>query len=67
MDLVAEHRLRALHKSEAWQLRQESSNETHLGSIIEQILQVISPLHNLANVTETIFAPRLVCNPQSSR
>ena len=40
MDLVAEHRLRSLHNSQAWQMRQQTSNETHLGSIIEQILQV---------------------------
>ena len=39
MDLVAEHRLRSLHKSQAWQSRQQSCNETLLGSIIEQILQ----------------------------
>ena len=43
MDLVAEHRLRSLHKSQAWQSRQQSSSETHLGSIIEQILQVCYP------------------------
>lgn len=40
MDLVAEHRLRALHRTAAWQAGQQSSSETHLGSIIEQILQV---------------------------
>ena len=48
MDLVAEHRLRSLHKSQAWQCRQQSCNETHLGSIIEQILHV-SMLSSLRN------------------
>jgi len=44
MDLVAEHRLRSLHRSQAWQARQQQPNESpHLGGIIEQILQVEPP------------------------
>lgn len=43
MDLVAEHRLRALHRSSAWELRQNLPDAApHLGSKIEQILQVTS-------------------------
>lgn len=41
MDLVAEHRLRALRKSAAWQLRQQLPDDSpHLGDKIEQVLQV---------------------------
>ena len=41
MDLVAEHRLRSLHRSQAWQARQRQPDDSpHLGGIIKQILQV---------------------------
>jgi len=45
MDLVAEHRLRSLHRSQAWQARQRQSDDSpHLGGIIQQILQVPCPI-----------------------
>ena len=41
MDLVAEHRLRSLHRSQAWQARQRQPDDSpHLGGILAQILQV---------------------------
>ena len=46
MDLVAEHRLRSLHRSPAWRERQQAAGESpphghgHLGAKIEQLLQV---------------------------
>lgn len=42
MDLVAEHRIRALHRSPAWLRRQgQADTSPHLGDIIEHILEVI--------------------------
>ena len=41
MDLVAEHRLRSLHKSPPWLARQQQPESLpHLGSMIEKLVQV---------------------------
>ena len=53
MDLVAEHRLRSLHKSAAWQARQQQPEALpHLGSMIEKLIRVIDRC--LASMEEVI-------------
>ena len=57
MDLVAEHRLRALRNSAAWQQKQQDSSPLmHLGSKIEHMLQAINLSLKTFLISELVHA-----------